>query len=235
MLLIYNEEFAIRQSDLDCYDNAKISTYLDLFQTVASNHAEQFGMGFAETHAKGIAWVITKIKLDIFTPLRPGERVRVETFPHPKGRIDYTRDYFVYKPDGTLAAKGSSQWVHIDFSSRKILRPTLEFDGEFVDRAAYESTRIEKVDAITAPPCFTYAVTPLDFDHNEHVNNARYADMLLCADCSNRVPKRVIINFVGEGRKGDAIDISVSKPSPDLTLYTGTHGRGVCFTARYEW
>ena len=40
-MLSYTERYKLRQSDFDCYDNMRVSSYLDIFQTIAAIHAEQ--------------------------------------------------------------------------------------------------------------------------------------------------------------------------------------------------
>ena len=94
------------------------------------------GMGFEEMKQNNIAWVVTKIKFDCFVKLYPGMTITAETYPHPKGIVDYTRDFYLYDENGTLAAKGTSQWVHIDFKERKIVKPSVDFDGQFTDKYA---------------------------------------------------------------------------------------------------
>ena len=122
-MLSYSEQYKIRTSELDYRDNMRLSAYLDLFQTIAGKHAELLGLGYEEMLKKGIAWVITKVKFDCILPLLSDETVTVVTEPHEKGLMDFTRDYYIYKQSGELAAKGTSQWVHIDFATRKLVEP----------------------------------------------------------------------------------------------------------------
>ena len=231
-MLLYDREFILRQSDFDCNDNIKLSALLDLFQTVAADHAVELGLGFEDMKSKGLAWVIVKTKLDVLLPLHSSERIKIETLPHPKGLVDYTRDYFIYNQNGELAVKGSSQWVLIDFVERKITRTTVEFPGEFVDKFAYENRRFEKIAPFTCEQSTSYNVSVLDLDHNGHVNNIRYADMMLLVDgiAENKLVKTLSICFSNEAKLGDTVTL-YSKKEGDVTTYSGYIGSVNCFTA----
>ena len=151
-MLTYSEQYKIRTSDLDYRDDMRLSAYLDLFQTIAGKHADLLGLGYEQMLKKGIAWVITKVKFDCLLPLKSDETVTVVTEPHEKGLMDFTRDYYVYNERGELAAKGTSQWVHIDFVSRRLVEPQADFEGKFTTRSAYPKRRIERVAAVGEAP-----------------------------------------------------------------------------------
>lgn len=232
MLLEYSETYKLRESDFDFRDRIRLSVFLDLFQTIAAKHATMLGLGFEAMLNKGIAWVVTKIKFDVYLPLFPGETVTVRTFPHPKGLVDYTRDFFMYNGNGKLAAKGTSQWVHIDFTNRKIVKPTEEFYGEFVNEYAYDNKRIERIAPLGFAPVYTHTVTRSELDHNLHTNNIKYADMAYnAAELPDKMLSRMIINFVAETRLNDKIDIAVEN-SDNEYLFTGFKETQPCFTAK---
>ncbi len=231
-MIYFKQKFALRQSDFDYNDNLKASSYLDLFQTVATEHATREGLGFEEMLKKNLAWVITKMRFEVFLPLVAGEIVSVETAPQPKGSVDYTRDYYIYKEDGALAVKGSSQWVLIDFTARKIVRPCVEFTGEFFPQKAYEG-RLPKVNAVDDILLGSHKVVKLDLDHNGHVNNIRYADMILELETREfSSPIRAFaVNYSKESYEGETLDIYTDGKGS----YTGKKQNGeISFTMTIE-
>lgn len=208
MLLVHEKEFTLRESDFDCFDNLKASAVLDLFQTVASEHVTQNGGGFADMLARNLAWVVTKIRFEVFAPLHASEKVTVKTVPHAKQLIEYTRDYYVIDKNGKTVIKGTSQWVLIDFTTRRVARTDFDFDGEFSDEYAYPNERIGKVPAVSSPELCRYDVKRADLDHNRHVNNVRYLDMVFDAEPDPSLPARsVLINYVEEVRDGETITV----------------------------
>lgn len=234
-MLSYKEQYKLRQSDFDCNDNMRVSSYLDIFQTVAAVHAERLNMGFEPMLKKNIAWVLAKVKFDCFVPLKAGETITAETRPHPKGIVDYARDYYIFGEDGKLAAKGTSQWVLIDFSSRKIVKPVADYPGECTTEFAYENKRIERIMPLSAEPTFSHTITRSDTDHNRHTNNIKYADMAFnSAELPTSAVKRVIINYINETKLGDTVDISCRYENESYT-FTGKTSGNVCFTAKFYY
>ena len=211
-MLSYENEFTLLESDFDLNDNMKLSSYLDLFQTVAGDHAKQMGIGFNDTRKRGLAWVITKVKLTVLAPLHASQKIKVVTMPLPKGALDYIRDYYIYDEKGECVAIGSSQWVLIDYNSRRISRAVIDYNGECTTVSAYENPKIEKIASITdGEKAYSHSVTPIDIDHNGHLNNIRYADMTLCANPSEKRPiKSAIVNFISECRLGETVDVFVT-------------------------
>lgn len=232
-LLSYTEKYRLREMDMDYKDNIRASSLLDLFQTIAGKHANMLGIGFDDSIAKGLIWVITKFQCDCLRPLRFDEVVSVETCPLPKGLIDYNRDYYVYGEDGELAVKASSQWVLLNFETRRIERPILDYEGEYVDKRAYESKRLERVAPFSGGEPYVHRIVTTDLDHNAHTNNIKYADMCVNAADMPALPlKRLVVNFISESRLGDTIEIC-HKCEDGAFLFTGTRGGENCFTAKF--
>ena len=227
-MIKYSAQIKLRESDFDYTDHLKLSTYFDFFQTAACEHANEYGIGYEATIAKGIIWVITKLKLEVFKTLKVGEIITLESYPHPKGVVEYVRDYYIYNVNGELCAKGSSQWILLDANTRKILRPCFDFTGEYTPDWAYEK-RIEKVQPVEDEKLGVYTVDRLDLDHNGHVNNIRYADMVFCfeKDISNPVTF-CVINFLSESMLGDSLEIYTDNQGN----YTGKRGQTLSFTAK---
>lgn len=226
-MIIFSDKYKLRQGDFDHNDNIKASAVLDLFQTVASIHAEQGGMGFEPMINRGIVWVVTKIKFDCYAKLYANQTVIVETIPQPKGLVDYTRDYYIYNENGDLLIKGTSQWVLIDYNTRRIVRPTMDFEGEFSTRKAYDEKKIEKISETRENFCYEYKVRNIDLDHNGHLNNIRYADIIYNCETSTAPINRLIINFNNEARLGDIVTVY----SNNANCYCAFIGDKSCFTA----
>lgn len=234
-LLTYSDKYKLRESDMDLNDNIRVSALLDLFQSMAGKHATALGIGFEPTLARGLVWVLTKLKCDVISPMKFDETVTVVTNPRPVGLIDYTRDFFVYGEDGSLKAKATSQWVLLDYRTRKISKPVIAFDGEFAEGSAYESKRIEKVPPLSSAPVHSHVVTRSDIDHNGHTNNIKYADICFnAAELPNDYFKKFIINFSVETMLGDRIDVSAEQEG-NAYLFCGRKGDAVSFTARIEY
>ncbi len=229
MLLEYQQTVTLRPNDFDCEDNVKISSLLDLFQMVASRHAELLGAGYEAMKNKNTIWVLSKIRLDALKPIPFGATVTIVTHPLPKGRVDYLRDYLVKDEEGEILATGSSQWVLVDLTSRRIARPFVDFEGEYA--LPIYNDRLTAPPTASNPPSHIHTVVFPDMDHNGHVNNSKYADMIYEGKRIERAVKKFEIAFVKETKIGEEIAVFYQEEENAL-LASGKTNDAICFTAK---
>ena len=58
-------EFRLTVGDLDCYDNLTPYAISNLFQEVASLHAEELNVGYEVMKEKGLAWIIARNNIEL--------------------------------------------------------------------------------------------------------------------------------------------------------------------------
>lgn len=184
---IFEKEFSLRTGDFTCNHSLLPSAILDLFQTVAGEHANILGCGFNDLIKKGLIWVIVKTKYEVITQPPLFSRVRVKTWPLPPSRISFQREYLIEDESGNPLVKGTSDWVVVDSVSRKLasakeVYPDMEFCAEkmFEGRAP----KIQDFGATENP----YVIIPRfsQLDMNNHVNNTKYLNFALdSADISS--------------------------------------------------
>lgn len=212
MKLEFCKEFTLTTNDFYSNGNIKISSVLNLFQTVAGDHAELAGLGFDNMIKLDIVWMLTSLKCTIERQLKIGEKVKVYTNPQPKGRIGYVRDYYIYNDKNEECIKGSSFWCLVSFSKRTYLRPTFEYQGEFVDKKAYEND-FERLKPfpVSQNPAYVCKILNTHIDRNGHTNNINYADFVI--NGLDQIPKieEFEIKFVSETVKGDSLCIGYEK------------------------
>ncbi|MDR0426151.1 MAG: hypothetical protein LBH24_03165 [Clostridiales bacterium] len=239
-MLEFKQHFLPLSSDFDVRDRMKVSAYLDMFQTVAGRHSELLRLGARDLLTRGIAWIVAKSRLTVYQSPAPGLRsdVVVSTYPQPPGKLDYIRDYYMHDLDGGLLAKGSAQWLLLDMNTRRILRPILEYPGEYVTFAAYDSTRIDKIDVPSdAAEIYRHRVCRNDIDLNNHTNNIKYAEMLYnAADLpEGREAADFIINYIKETQLGDEIVICHAHTDNGDSLFAGKKNGETVFTAKLQY
>lgn len=225
MLLLYSQDFTFTTNDYYYNDNLKISSILNVFQTVAGDHAELIGAGYEEMMKQDIVWMLLHLKCDIIKSFKRGEKITVKTVPQPKGRIGYVRDYYIYNDKNELCVKGSSFWCLVSFSKRRLLRPTFEYKGEFADFKAYEQD-FERLTpfSVSENPAYVCKILNTHIDKNGHVNNIKYADFVV--DGLDEIPDicSFEIKYVSECRKGDTLNIGYQKQ--DNTIYACGENNG---------
>ncbi|MBP3581559.1 MAG: hypothetical protein J6J33_02280 [Clostridia bacterium] len=200
-ITLYNSYF-------DLNNNISAKAVLNIFQDVASIHGEEIGVGYLDMLSKNLYWVLSRIKFDILKMPEINQTVIVETWPHEKGRIDFDRDMKILSENGEPLIIATSKWCIIDTVNRTLQRTdNIVFNGEYINEKNYE----DKFLKITLPYTeskyvYTYQVRFCDLDHNHHMNNTNYANLI-----SNVTKSKIFthfeINFLNECIDGDKIDI----------------------------
>ena len=102
---IFEKEFELRISDFDCFDKIKPSVILDFFQDVAGEHADILSVGFNDLIKKDLIWVLVRTKYEVIKEPNLYSKIKIKTWPHPKGRIDFDRDYLILDENNNINLK----------------------------------------------------------------------------------------------------------------------------------
>ena len=230
--LKYSTTIQLYNSFFDCNNNLKLQSVLSIFQDVASVHGEQIGVGYLTMLNKNLFWVLSRVKFDIIKQPQIDETVVVETWPHEKGKIDFDRDFLIKNLSGEVLVKGTSKWCVINSVTRTLSRTDqVEYcDGEFCKIVNYEErfNKIPQFSTDQLKPKFNYCVSFSDLDHNKHMNNTYYANLVVNA-IENKVVNHFEINFVSECLLNDEILVYYNNENEQLVC--GTVNNKTVFTA----
>ena len=206
-MLLYEKNYQLRVSDFDQSDSLRPSAILDMFQSVASEHAAKLNIGYDELLQKDSVWVLLRMRYDVLKNVGFGvENVVVKTWPQVAGRVDYDRDYCIESLDGERYVKASSKWCVINMQTRRIttgsaVYPLEEHYGEVIYPEGLKKLPIFELDGADV---FDGYAGHSCLDHNGHVNNVKYNDFILDALKLERgeVIKSFEINYVNEMQVG---------------------------------
>lgn len=180
---IFTKEFDLRTSDFDCRCKLQPASILDLFQAVAGEHANQLGCGFLDFLKEEKLWVVVRTKYQLLQDPALFQRVRVKTWPLPPARLSFQREYLIEATDGTPLVKGTSDWVVIHATARKLVsaKEVYPMTEGFCTDTMFEERTTKLHDFETEQP--GYLLTPgfSQLDMNGHVNNTKYANYVLDA------------------------------------------------------
>ena len=206
------ESFELVDSQLTYTGRIGAGVLCNFLQISATINAQRMGFGLGAIQTSGHCWMLARMSVVFDEWPAPNTNVLVTTWPADmRGRLVFNRDYHVTDPDGKLLYRAASEWVLVDFSSRKIVRPP----AELVRKATLGLPR-EEMPAPPPPPEPTDTTwsTPIhvrrsDLDINRHVNHIHYIDWLFEALpeelCSRRLA-RLDINYRAEALAGDVIE-----------------------------
>lgn len=197
----------IKTCNEDFYENGqiKLSSLFYFFQEAATEHADIIGVGGDALMKENIVWILAKMKLRILGDLKPGEEYYVMTYPRAQKSRFCPRDYYLYTTEGDLLAVGSAIWSLMDWTTRKIVKMTLDFGGDLREDEAFpegfEKIRMKEPEAVGE-----YIVKAADIDVNEHTNNCVYGDIAAQASSVTEIGD-FVIQYSKETREGDVIHL----------------------------
>lgn len=227
----YSTKITLYNSYFDINDRISIKSILNIFQDVASIHAEEIGVGYKAMLDKNLYWVLSRIKIDILKMPEINQSVIVETWPHAKGKIDFDRDLRILDEDGETLIIGTSKWCVIDTINRRLQRTdNVNYLGEIFSLVNYQ----EKLNKITLPDSTltegsNYKVSFSDLDHNQHMNNTNYANLVMNTILSKEIT-HFEINFLNECKINDNITLLLAN-NDNKEYVVGKVGDTLTFTA----
>lgn len=207
------QNFTITSTEVDAYGNCRPAALLQFFQDLATDHADRLNMGrdylTREYHA---VWMLARVWYRLDRPLHMGETVTIRTWHRGAGGLIVYRD-FDLTVDGKPVGEAVSAWIVADIESRKMLRPT---GVEHIASAPVpETVKDRQLKLIRTPKereyRYTKTVRYSDLDINGHMNNTKYADVLIDALTPEELRGRFIaemqLNYSQECLPGESMDI----------------------------
>ena len=234
------KEYNLRLCDFDRYGRIQPAAILDIFQEVATLQAEQMGVGRASMLAKGVYWVVVRMKYEVLRQPQLHERVIARTWPHTVSRFSFLRDYAMRAEDGETLIKATSEWVVVDARTHKFASIADIYDGsrDFEQERSFDA-KPKKVGNLPDDTAKPFRIVPryTDIDLNGHVNNAKYANFVLDAlDPGKEGAIRSLqIDYRKEVLEGQAIDVRIAYADDGAITAKGSNEAGdVMFACRIE-
>ena len=232
-LMLYEANYAVHTFQADIHDKIRPAAILDFFQDVASINAEQLGIGYHATFKMNLYWVILYEEFELLKDVSWGDRVIVRTWPKSRNKLEFEREYELRSLDNELLCKGISTWCVIDSNTRKVERgDKIVFNGEYYNYTNYpeKSCRRLRFEIDKPDREYDYKVLLTDLDHNLHVNNAKYLDIIYNMHATEKSAKKCRISFLNEARLNETIHIEYKKDG-NQNYYIGYVDERVCFMA----
>lgn len=178
--LVYDQVFTLTTGMFDEQESIKPYAILDIFQTIASAHADLLGCGTAFCNEHHYGWILARQECFIYQSPKPKDQVIVTTFPHKPGIIDFKREYIMKSLEGEILARGCALWVLVDFNTHKMVKTSNIYpDGEFVMETQFPG-KVARPASVKEEGEFInlYQVKKSNIDVYHHMNNAKYAEVM---------------------------------------------------------
>jgi acyl-ACP thioesterase len=221
---------------------ARISSLFRLFQKAACDDCDSTGLTYDVLRNNNIAFVLTKMTLEIYENIEMYDTLVVEAKPRGCRGASFLRDYEL-KKDGKTLARCCSEWVIINFEKRRILRPSVldELGGVPVDTT--DMFEIKSPDMNFTEENMSYADTRTVYysqiDRNNHMNNTFYPDIVfdyIPAPYKESLKNlKLTIRYASEISCGDEYDIFTNEENNTFSLVAKNKNTNkIIFTAVAE-
>lgn len=235
---IYTNQLLVNWTDCNAFGELQPSALLNFAQVTAGKHAEANGFGYSAMIKNKQAWVLQRIKLDIYNLPAWRSRIELETWIRDlRGSTSYRE--FQVSCNGEIIARINTFWVCINYARRRPEAPLVDLSGfkmytkRFPDHPVAERIKIP-------PKCVLQhklVVRFSDLDLLQHVNNTKYLSWVV--DCLSHEEIRALshctieMNFLAELQLEDEVWIERGcDPHRDHFLVTRAKDKSVVFLCK---
>ncbi len=211
---IYQTSLLAPPNDIDFSNRMKVSALFDLIQSAASAHAEQLHLGYEDLKNAGLFWVLSWARIEIDRVPQYRDPIRITTWPHGRHRLFSIRDFLFCDDQEQVFCRARTAWLLLDARLKRIttfdrLPRPVPYLG---DRRALEALPEKLLPLDGAEQVLQKRIGYIDLDLNQHVNNARYVELLLDSyplefHASHQVCA-LTISFQNESKYGDVLVIA---------------------------
>ncbi|MCX6301704.1 MAG: thioesterase [Bacteroidia bacterium] len=241
------KEYGVHVYETGPDGRASLWSLFNYMQDSASEHAVKLGFGRDDLMKKNHFWVLSRM-FAVFHELPFwNDTIIVKTWPCGTDKFFAMRNYEIKFPGGRDIAYGSSSWLIIDRTTKKIQRPddTLtRYNSEYQLikpplRSAVKLAGASKNGSVTVAS----KVKISDLDINLHTNNANYFKWVTDSYDLNFIlthsPQSAEINYLAESMHDEDFIIRTSKDEDDKNIFNHSvfrisDNRELC-RLRIEW
>ncbi len=177
-------DYRLRWMDFDRYGRLQPASVLDMFQDVATAHAEEMNIGRDAMAPRGVFWAVVRAKYEVVKEPQHFQTVTVRTWPHTPTRFSFMRDFTMLDEAGDVLVKATNEWVLMDIEARTFasVKDFYEGPNDFCEERSFEKKPRKIADFEEGNrPVIEIVPRYSDIDVNGHVNNARYANYVIDA------------------------------------------------------
>lgn len=209
----YRETFHIGSFDTDLNGKAKLTSICNYFQEIAGKHIEVIHQGINDLKANNMAWVLSRLKVQIFETPNWKDKISIETWSVGTDGLFGNREFKIYNSKDQVIGQALSSWLVINTNTKRLVRP---------------QDIIAKMPVNTKDPIYAHTLTKLpqikdpryiedlhihysDLDIYQHVNNVKYIkwviDSCLPEILTNQKIKELEINYLHEVKLDETLEV----------------------------
>lgn len=212
----------VNTHDVDFNGIAKTSSILRYLQSAAQSQLTANGMSYDELIERRRAFILSRITLEVLTPLYEGTPLSAISFPSESRGYSFIRCYGL-EADGVPVARAISVWALIDTDTHALVRAS-DFDLSLPILPPIDLS----LEHIRLPKAMTevggYGVHYGDVDRNRHMNNTKYPDMYSTfLPMQGKMIKRISISYLNEAPMGEKMRVHMANEG-DVYYFRSVRG-----------
>ena len=216
--LQFEKEYRVHVYETGPDGKLNLYSLFNYMQDIASDHAVKLGFGRDDLMRDNRFWVLSRIYVVIDLWPLWGDKIILRTWPNGTDKLFALRNYEVTYPNGRHIASGTSSWLILDQTSKKVQRPDSalsHFNANLYTGQSplRYSTKIDP-SSENGQLSDQFRIKASDLDVNLHTNNVRYLKWVYDSYCldfiMNNDPQSAEINYLAESRFDEEITIRSS-------------------------
>lgn len=220
------DQFRIASYETDCLYEARLNYYFGITQEVAAMHSSAKGLSIASLQEKGLTWVISRTRMEIFHYGRWSDILKTETWAQKCQLFHCPRKIKVTSEDGKPIFTAQTLWAIINQTTGRPIRPNEMIEAQLglPEESEREDTKLER--PLTYENSAKYTISTycpkihyFDTDYNLHVNNISYINWINDSlDDSFRDKYKMSLidcRWLQQTFKADKLIVSVGSEYPD--------------------
>ncbi|MDR3220096.1 MAG: acyl-[acyl-carrier-protein] thioesterase [Dysgonamonadaceae bacterium] len=236
-------QFHIESYVCDFTEKATISVMCNFILDTASIHAQQRGFGYEQISKDNVAWVLSRLSVEITEYPGQNQYFTVETWVENVSRFFTQRCFCFINQSGKVIGYARSIWAAIDIKTRRpidiqIWRPDLaDYIVEEKVCPIEKLAKIPPIDGIEAN--MGYTVRYSDIDINKHMNSVKYIEHVINTFDLSIFKEKFISKFeivyLAEGSFGDKLKLYKTQVSESEFLVDTKKGEESVCRSRIIW
>jgi medium-chain acyl-[acyl-carrier-protein] hydrolase len=246
-LIQFEKEYRVHVYETGPDGRLNVYSLFNYLQDIASDHAVKLGFGRDDLMRDNRFWVLSRMYAEIEQWPLWEETIIVKTWPNGTDKLFAMRNYEVKYSDGRHIASGTSSWLILDRTTKKIQRPD-SILTQYNPNLHSEKSPIRY--ALRLEPAAEdgfnssrFRIKVSDLDVNLHTNNVRYikwaSDIYDLDFVMKNSPQSAEINYLAESIYDEEIMIRTSEDVDNGRFYNHSIFRAVdnkeLCRIRLEW
>jgi len=174
----YTTSVVVNNNSTDCFGFLHAKVLSQLVSDIANLHTQKLGVDRLTLNKDGLTWMLRSVHFQIDKMPQQADKLQITTYPAGLESLFALRCYEICNEQGERMVSISSQWMQIDISKRRPIRPTAAIVQLNAGLAIPSEIKPCTLNAKMLPTNFTEVrefVATFDFiDFNGHVTQSAY-------------------------------------------------------------